>query len=144
MLSIFFAHCCLGTTHLPNKRYIEALATESDQALDKAYGYGLSKPGANFGWLANMSSARSAYNTIMKGTRDIEVISDAIHEGWNRIAIADYNNELALDSPTPEKKKEQRLALAQKRYADLPEAEKEKDRVVARAILAKMMRDNII
>jgi hypothetical protein len=138
MLSIFFTSCCYTSERLPDKNYIETLAILSDRALDKVYGYGTSKPGATFGWLANMSSARAAYDVISRGNHDIEAIAAAVHNGWNRVAIADYKGELVLDTPTPQAKKEQRLALAQKKYADLPESEKEKDRVVARAILQKM------
>lgn len=114
---------------------IEQLAQVSDEALDKVYHYGRSTPGANFGWLANVESAKAAASLIKAGETDIEVIADAIHDGWNITAIADYKGELQLDSPTPQEKKEKRFALAQKTYAQLPEDEKEKDRVVARALL---------
>lgn len=114
---------------------IEQLARVSDEALDKAYHYGRSTPGANFGWLANIESAKAAQALIKAGETDIEVIADAIHDGWNITAMADYNSQLHLDSPTPQDKKEKRFALAQKSYAQLPEDEKEKDRVVARALL---------
>jgi hypothetical protein len=111
------------------------LATISDKALDDAYHYGLSTPGKNFGWLANLESAKAALNLIKQGATDIDVIADAIHDGWNITAIADYNGELNLDTPTPEEKKLKRYKLAQQSYAQLPEEEKEKDRVVARALL---------
>jgi hypothetical protein len=114
---------------------IEQLAKVSDEALDNAYHYGRSTPGANFGWLANIESAKAASELIKAGETDIEVIADAIHDGWNITAMADYNGLLKLDTPTPQDKKEKRFALAQKSYAQLPEDEKEKDRVVARALL---------
>jgi hypothetical protein len=114
---------------------IEELAAVSDEALDNAYHYGRSTPGANFGWLANIESAKAASNLINSGETNIEVIADAIHDGWNITAMKDYNGELKLDTPTPQEKKEKRAALAQQSYAQLPEDEKEKDRVVARALL---------
>jgi hypothetical protein len=114
---------------------IEQLATVSDEALDNAYHYGRSTPGANFGWLANIESAKAASKLINAGETDIEVIADAIHDGWNITAIADYKGMLKLDTPTPDEKKAKRFALASKSYAQLPEDEKEKDRVVARALL---------
>jgi hypothetical protein len=115
---------------------IEKLAAVSDEALDNAYHYGRSTPGANFGWLANIESAKAASKLINAGETDIEVIADAIHDGWNITAIADYNGTLQLDTPTPDEKKAKRFALASKSYAQLPEDEKEKDRVVARALLS--------
>jgi len=111
------------------------LATISDKALDDAYHYGRSTPGKNFGWLANLESAKAALNLIQQGATDVDVIADAIHDGWNITAMADYNGELDLDSPTPDEKKLKRYKLAQQSYAQLPEEEKEKDRVVARALL---------
>jgi hypothetical protein len=111
------------------------LATISDKALDDRYHYGRSTPGKNFGWLANLESAKAALNLIKQGATDVDVIADAIHDGWNITAMADYNGELDLDSPTPDEKKLKRYALAQKSYAELPDDEQEKDRVVARALL---------
>jgi len=111
------------------------LATISDKALDDAYHYGRSTPGKNFGWLANLESAKAALNLIQQGATDVDVIADAIHDGWNITAMADYNGELDLDTPTPDEKKLKRYALAQKSYAELPDDEQEKDRVVARALL---------
>jgi hypothetical protein len=114
---------------------IEKLATISDKALDDVYHYGRSTPGKNFGWLANLESAKAALRVINQGVTDIDVIADAIHDGWNITAMADYNGELDLDTPTPDEKKLKRYALAQQSYAQLPEEEKEKDRIVARALL---------
>lgn len=114
---------------------LQELASIADNALNDAYGYGLSLPGLNFGWLANIESAKSAKKLIDAGETDIEVIADAVHEGWNIVAIADYNNELELDTPTPNDKKLRRYNLAQQTYSQLSEEEKEKDRVVARAVL---------
>jgi hypothetical protein len=114
---------------------INNLAEISDKALDDVYHYGRSVKGNNFGWLANVESAKAAYNLISKGETDIEIISDAIHSGWNNTAMADYNGDLSLDTPTPNDKKEKRRQLANLSYNELPEDEKEKDRVVARALL---------
>jgi hypothetical protein len=114
---------------------VEDLAQVSDKALDDAYHYGRSTPGNNFGWLSNIESARAAKELIDAGETDIEAISSAIHDGWNKTAMADYNGELNLDTPTPDEKKAKRKELAKKSYAELPEEEKEKDRVVARALL---------
>ena len=47
----------------------------------------------------------------------------------------DYNGQLNLDTPPPDDKKIKLYKLAQQSYAQLPEDEKEKDRVVARALL---------
>ena len=114
---------------------VEQLAHISDKALDDAYHYGRSTPGANFGWMANIQSARAAKRLIDAGETDIEVISDAIHKGWNVTAAADFKGQLQLDTPTPEDKKLKRAKLAMQSYSQLPEEEKEKDRVVARALL---------
>lgn len=114
---------------------IEELATISDKALDDVYHYGRSTPGKNFGWLANLESAKAALRIINQGVTDIDVIADAIHDGWNITAMADYNGKLDLNTPTPDEKKLKRYALAQKSYAELDDDEQEKDRVVARALL---------
>ena len=120
---------------------IEQLATISDEALDNAYHYGRSQPGNTFGWQANLKSAAYAKQMIDKGVTDIEAISDAIHKGWNVTAQAFVKNpQMFDDSKTmaPEKlqaKIAQRQKLMTQQYAQLPEDEKEKDRVVARAML---------
>jgi hypothetical protein len=117
---------------------VEQLAHISDKALDDAYHYGRSTPGANFGWMANMQSAKAAKRLIDAGETDIETISDAIHKGWNVTAAADYKGQLQLDTPTPDEKKLKRAKLAMQSYSQLPEEEKEKDRVVARALLTAL------
>jgi glycerol-3-phosphate cytidylyltransferase-like family protein len=117
---------------------VEELAQISDKALDDAYHYGRSTPGANFGWMANLQSAKAAKRLIDAGETDIEKISDAIHQGWNVTAAADYKGQLQLDTPTPDEKKLKRAKLAMQSYAQLPEEEKEKDRVVARALLSAL------
>ena len=142
---------------------VQQLATISDAALDAAYGYGRSTPGNTFGWQANMKSAAYAKQMIDQGVTDIEAISDAIHKGWNVTAQAfvqnpdqfdDRKNQTAnLQKEFPdlspeeiaqkveaiiEKKRAQRDTLMKQNYAQLSDGEKEKDRVVARALLAAL------
>jgi hypothetical protein len=126
----------MSDTNTDHNLSVEQLAQISDKALDDAYHYGRSTPGANFGWMANLQSAKAAKRLIDSGETDIEKISDAIHKGWNVTAAADYKGQLQLDTPTPEDKKLKRAKLAMQSYAQLPEEEKEKDRVVARALLS--------
>ena len=120
---------------------VDQLATISDKALDDAYHYGRSQPGNTFGWQANLKSAAFAKQMIDKGVTDIEQISDAIHKGWNVTAQAFVKNPMMFDDAktmAPEKlqaKIAQRQKLMTQNYAQLPEEEKEKDRVVARAML---------
>lgn len=114
---------------------IEQLAHLANEVLDKAYGYGISQPGNNFGWLSSVESARAAKEAVENGVTKIDDIAAAVHSGWNRTAIADFQGELELDTPTTNERKAKRNLLAQMPYEHLPEEEKEKDRVVARAIL---------
>jgi len=126
---------------------VQQLATISDAALDKAYGYGRSTPGNAFGWQANLKSAAYAKKMIDRGVTDIEAISDAIHKGWNVTAQAFVNDPDQFDDSktmAPEKlqaKIAQRQKLMTQNYAQLPEDEKEKDRVVARAMLQAITSD---
>jgi len=121
---------------------VDQLAAVSDEALDKAYGYGRSSPGNTFGWQANLKSAEYAKKAIMSGITDIEKISDMIHKGWNVTAKAFVKNpeqfsdtEKLKASGKLEAKLAQREKLMNIEYSQLPEEEKEKDRVVARALL---------
>jgi hypothetical protein len=121
---------------------IAQLATISDAALDAVYGYGRSSPGNTFGWQANLKSAEFAKRTIDAGVTDIEQIADAIHKGWNVTAQAFVSNPDQFDDTEKLKaagkfdaKMQQRAKLMKIEYAQLPEEEKEKDRVVARALL---------
>lgn len=121
---------------------IDKLATISDAALDKAYGYGRSSPGNTFGWQANLKSAEFAKKMIDSGVEDIERISDAIHKGWNVTAKAFVQNPDQFDDTEKlraagklDAKLQQREKLMNINYAELPDDEKEKDRVVARALL---------
>ena len=121
---------------------VQQLAAISDEALDQAYGYGRSTPSNTFGWQANLKSAAFAKQMIDQGVTDIEAISDAIHKGWNTTAQAFVQNPDQFDDTAKlaaagklEAKLQQRAQLMKQNYAQLPEEEKEKDRVVARALL---------
>ena len=121
---------------------VPELATVSDEALDNAYHYGRSTPGNTFGWQANLKSAAYAKQMIDKGVTDIEQISDAIHKGWNVTARAFVQNPDQFDDTEKlkaagklEAKLQQRAKLMNIEYAQLPDDEQEKDRVVARALL---------
>lgn len=121
---------------------LNQLATISDTALDNAYHYGRSTPGNSFGWQANLKSAEFAKKIIDGGVADIEKISDAIHKGWNVTAKMFVENPDQFDDTEKlkangklEAKLAQRSKLMSIEYAQLPDDEKEKDRVVARALL---------
>lgn len=121
---------------------MESLARKADAALNDRYQYGLSSPGQNFGWLANVSSVTFAYNAIKSvKSGDMEMVADAVHRGWAKIAMDDYEGNLVLDSPTPDNKKKARKVLAMTAYKDLSEEEKEKDRVIARVVIQEMYAD---
>lgn len=120
---------------------VRQLATISDEALDKAYGYGRSSPGNTFGWQANLKSAAYAKHMIDKGVTDIDEIADAIHKGWNVTAKAFVKNPDRFDDTEKlkaagklEAKLQQRAKLMNIDYSQLPDDEQEKDRVVARAL----------
>ena len=121
---------------------VQDLATISDEALDKVYGYGRSTPGNTFGWQANLMSAAYAKKMIDAGVTDIEKISDAIHKGWNVTAQKFVQNPDQFDDTEKlrqagklEAKLQQRAKLMKINYAQLDDEEQEKDRVVARALL---------
>jgi hypothetical protein len=121
---------------------LNQLATVSDAALDDAYHYGRSTPGNSFGWQANLKSAEFAAKMIQQGVTDIDQIGDAIHKGWNVTARAFVQNPEKFDDTEKlraagklDAKLVQREKLMNIEYAQLPEDEKEKDRVVARALL---------
>ena len=121
---------------------IQQLATISDEALDKAYGYGRSNAGNTFGWQANLMSAAYAKKMIDAGVTDIEKISDAIHKGWNVTAQKFVQNPDQFDDTEKlrqagklDAKLQQRAKLMKINYAQLDNEEQEKDRVVARALL---------
>ena len=127
---------------------IEQLATISDQALDQAYGYGRSTPGNTFGWQANIMSAIYAKEVIDMGVTDIEKIANAIHKGWNVTAKKFVENPDQFDdteklrqSGKLDSKIQQRKKLMNIDYNQLNDAEKEKDRVVARALLQSLKKE---
>lgn len=130
---------------------VDQLAQISDKALDDAYHYGRSSAGNTFGWQANLKSAEFAKKMIDAGVTDIEEISDAIHKGWNVTARAFVSNADQFDDTDKlraagklEAKLQQRAKLMSINYADLPEDEKEKDRVVARALLQAVTGDQAV
>ena len=138
----FQRHLKLLHKKLNESMSIEDLATVSDEALDNAYHYGRSTPGNTFGWQANLKSAEFAKRVIDSGVTDIEKISDAIHSGWNETAKKFVANpdqfsdtQKLRDNGKFDAKIEQRRKLSNVNYSSLPEEEKEKDRVVARALL---------
>jgi len=138
----FQKHLKLLHKKLNENMSIEDLATVSDEALDNAYHYGRSTPGNTFGWQANLKSAEFAKRVIDAGVTDIEKISDAIHSGWNETAKKFVANpdqfsdtQKLRDNGKLDTKIEQRRKLSNVNYSSLPEEEKEKDRVVARALL---------
>ena len=127
---------------------VAQLAMISDEALDRAYGYGRSQPGNTFGWQANLKSAAYAKKMIDSGVTDIEAISDAIHKGWNVTAQAFVQNpdqfadtEKLRAAGKLQAKLDQRAKLMRQDYAQLADEEKEKDRVVARALLQALRGD---
>lgn len=109
---------------------LDHYAQISDQALDNAYKYGRSSPNT-FGYEANKGSAKFALQLLQQGVTDIEKLSDAIHQGWASVAKT-YEDPIYATKP---EKKQNRLKLANTPYSSLAEDEKEKDRVVARALL---------
>ena len=114
---------------------ITAAANVSDVALDSAYGYGLSTDKNSFGYKANKLSATYALYEFFYGVSpdidEVEAIASAVHDGWS-FAAYHINDPRYLTQPH---KKVNRIMLADTPYANLSEEEKEKDRVVARAII---------
>jgi hypothetical protein len=106
----------------------------SDAALDKRYGYGRATGDKrSFGRAANRSSAAAALRAIRRGERSgsgtsRESGSDAVHQGWAKTAKTSADQ-------TPEKKA-RRAKLANTSYSNLPDDEKEKDRVSFDAVRA--------
>ena len=114
---------------------IDRATKVSDEALDKVYGYGLSTDTESFGYKANKLSATYALHEFFHGESididSVEYIANAVHDGWSYAA---YHIEDSRYLTQPYKKAN-RLILADTSYTDLPEEEKEKDRVIARSII---------
>jgi hypothetical protein len=106
----------------------------SDAALDARYGYGRATgPKTSFGRAANRASAAAALRALRRGERSgsgtsTEAGADAVHRGWAKTAKTSTDQ-------TPEKKAK-RAALANTEYKNLPDDEKEKDRVSFNAVKA--------
>jgi hypothetical protein len=161
-----FHEFCEIKKNILNESDLDHYAQISDEALDNAYHYGRSKQGS-FGYEANKGSAKFALDLMKTGETDIEMIADAIHKGWNVAAQSfvenpdqfdDRKNETAkfqkkFPDKSPEeiaqevdaliqKKRTQRALLMKQNYDQLSEEEKEKDRVVARALLQAYQAEN--
>ena len=114
----------------------------SDAALDSRYGYGRATGDKrSFGRAANRSSAAAALRALRRGERSgsgtsREAGSDAVHQGWAKTAKTSTDQ-------TPEKK-ERRAGLANTPYSNLPDDEKEKDRVSFDAVRATYNRNKNI
>jgi len=114
----------------------------SDAALDARYGYGRATGDKHsFGRAANRASAAASLRAIRRGERSgsgtsREAGADAVHRGWADTARTSTDQ-------TPEKK-ERRTGLANTPYSDLPDDEKEKDRVSFDAVRATYNRNKNI
>ena len=127
-----------------NSRIIDlhTATVTSDKALDDKYGYGTSKTGT-FGYQANMHSSMYALKAIKdyievmkcipKNEFLIEQVSEAVHDGWSNCVRNVFDARYLTE--TGEEKLRNRLALAETPYMSLSEKEKEKDRVIARAMI---------
>ena len=116
-------------------KLIDMATQVSDKALDDVYGYGLSTDVESFGYKANRLSAIYAlhqfFNEDVYDIDDIESIASAIHDGWSYAA---YHIDDIKYVVQPHKKAA-RLALANTPYTELSKEEKDKDRVIARAVI---------
>jgi hypothetical protein len=91
-------------------------------------------------------------DVIASGNTDIEAISDAIHKGWAHafFTVKDpaYQDPTIVDPTTGltkgQKKYNSRLALAKTPYRALSNEEKQKDRVVAHAVLTWAVQNNMV
>ena len=114
----------------------------SDAALDARYGYGRATGDKHsFGRAANRASAAASLRALRRGERSgsgtsREAGSDAVHQGWAKTAKTSTDQ-------TPEKK-ERRAGLANTPYSNLPDDEKEKDRVSFDAVRATYNRNKNI
>ena len=111
----------------------------SDAALHARYGYGRATGDKHsFGRAANRASAAASLRAIRRGERSgsgtsREAGSDAVHQGWAKTAKTSTDQTPA--------KKERRAVLANTPYSNLPDDEKEKDRVSFDAVRATYNRN---
>ena len=120
---------------------VPQLAAISDEALDKAYGYGRSTPGNTFGWQANLASAAYAKQAIDKGATDLIAISDAVHKGWWSVAQKFVDNpdqfsdteKLRADGKFDKKMADRKAQMVP--FKQLTKDQQDIDTVVARALL---------
>ena len=114
----------------------------SDAALNSRFGYGRATGDKHsFGRAANRASAAASLRAIRRGERSgsgtsREAGADAVHRGWADTARTSTDQ-------TPEKK-ERRAGLANTPYSELPDDEKEKDRVSFDAVRATYNRNKNI
>ena len=122
-------------TGVIKEELVDQAANASDIALDNEFGYGLSTDPNSFGYKANKLSATYGLYEFFYGEShdidDIESIASAIHDGWS-FAAYHVNDSRYLTQPH---KKTNRVSLADTPYEKLAESEKEKDRIIARAII---------
>ena len=120
--------------HQLNEKEDSEYEKASDAALDSRYGYGRAQGDKrSFGRAANRASAAAMLRRLRKDRDEGRETSresgaDAVHQGWSHTARTS-------EDQTPEKK-EKRKKLADTEYKDLPDDEKEKDRVSADAVRA--------
>ena len=114
----------------------------SDAALDARYGYGRATGDKHsFGRAANRASAAASLRALRRGERSgsgtsREAGSNAVHQGWAKTAKTSTDQTPA--------KKERRAVLANTPYSNLPDDEKEKDRVSFDAVRATYNRNKNI
>ena len=114
----------------------------SDAALNSRFGYGRATGDKHsFGRAANRASAAASLRAIRRGERSgsgtsREAGADAVHRGWADTARTSTDQ-------TPEKK-ERRAGLANTPYSELPDDEKENDRVSFDAVRAVYNRNKNI
>ena len=108
----------------------------ADSALDRAYGYGLSPDPSSFGYIANRYSSSFVLNAALNGCEDLENLAAFAHRGWGQ---AHYDHP---QKDASQEKLDARNQLADTPYLNLSEEEKEKDRVVAKAVYACTPRAN--
>lgn len=121
-----------------NERDDSPFERASDTALDAQYGYGTSYDKTSkksFGRAANRASAAASLKLLRKDVNTpVEAGADAVHQGWAKTAKTSADQ-------TPEKKAK-RAILADTPYSNLPDDEKEKDRVAFNAVKNAYLKRN--